>query len=188
MFPDTGANAALAPSDLPDDIFIEGSHLHLSGYALLTEGSRSAARAALALAQTRGLTTSVDPASVGPLRAVGPDAFLDWLNGIDLLLPNADEAMLLTDADDPLTAATQLAHRFAQVVVKLGPAGAAWAGAGRVLTASADVRALVDGTGAGDCFAAGFLPAWLDGGGPAAALAAGCALAAQVVTRHGARP
>jgi sugar/nucleoside kinase (ribokinase family) len=188
MFPDTGANAGLDAADLPLDAFRAGSHLHVSGYALLTEGSRAAARAAIAIAREQTMTVSVDPASVGPLHAVGPAEFLAWVDGVDLLMPNEDEATVLAGVDDPLTAARLLAERFGQVVVKLGPAGAAWVGRGAAVTVPAQTDTLVDATGAGDCFAAGFLPAWLDGADPAVALAAGCALAARVVTRHGARP
>ncbi len=47
---------------------------------------------------------------------------------------------------------------------------------------------VVDSTGAGDAFAAGFLPCWRTGSDLATALDAGNALGAQVVTRQGARP
>src|ERR1700746_3009976 len=42
-----GATAALSPDDLPQDVFTPGVHLHVSGYTLLTQGSRQAALAAL---------------------------------------------------------------------------------------------------------------------------------------------
>ena len=188
MFPDAGANAGLAPDDLPPGLFVAGHHLHLSGYALLTEGSRPAALAALALARTAGMTVSVDPASVGPMRAVGVDLVLGWLDGADLLLANEDEACLLAGLSDPVEAGTALAGRFAEVVVKLGPGGAAWFGVDGHVRVPAVPAEVVDTTGAGDCFAAGFLPAWLAGAPPLDALTAGCALAARVVTRPGARP
>ncbi len=47
MLSDPGANAALSPDDLPHDLFVPGAHLHVSGYTLLSEGSRAAALAAL---------------------------------------------------------------------------------------------------------------------------------------------
>ena len=188
MFPDAGANAGLSTDDLPADLFVAGHHLHLSGYALLTEGSRPAALAALARARSATMTVSVDPASVGPLRAVGVERVLGWLEGADLLLANEDEACLLTGRADPVEAGTALAGRFAQVVVKLGAGGAAWFGGDAAVRVPAVPAEVVDTTGAGDCFAAGFLPPWLAGAAPLAALTAGCALAARVVTRPGARP
>ncbi len=190
MFPDAGANAGLSPQDLPADLFVAGHHLHLSGYSLLTEGSRTAALAALARARNAEMTVSVDPASVGPLRAVGVDQVLGWLDGVDLLLANEDEACLLAGLPDPLAAGRALTERFPEVVVKLGADGAAWCGrdAGAPVVVPAVPVDVVDTTGAGDAFAAGFLPADLAGATPAEALAAGCAVAARVVVQPGARP
>jgi sugar/nucleoside kinase (ribokinase family) len=194
MFPDAGANAGLADEDLPDRLLAAPAHLHLSGYSLLTEGSRPAARHALARARSAGLTISVDPSSVGPMSVVGPAQVLGWIAGTDLLLANDDEALLLAGGGtDPVAAAVALTASFGEVVVKLGPDGAAWARAGAdpIRVPAVDVTAAggaLDTTGAGDCFAAGFLPAWLAGAGPREALEAGCALAARVVTQIGARP
>src|SRR5713226_7277134 len=56
MLSDPGANAALSPDDLPKDLFTPGSHLHVSGYTLLNEGSRQATLTAIALAQRAGMT------------------------------------------------------------------------------------------------------------------------------------
>jgi ribokinase len=190
MFPDAGANAGLAPEHLPAQLFAAGHHLHLSGYALLTEGSRAAALAALDLARAAGMTVSVDPASVNPLRTVGVEQVLGWLDGVDLLLANEDEACLLAGLADPLAAGRALTERFPEVVVKLGGDGAAWCGrdAGAPVVVPAVRVDVVDTTGAGDAFAAGFLPADLAGDAPADALAAGCAVAARVVAQAGARP
>src|SRR6266853_7025109 len=58
MMSDPGANAALSPDDLPKDLFTPGSHLHVSGYTLLNEGSRPAVLTALDHAQRFGMTIS----------------------------------------------------------------------------------------------------------------------------------
>src|SRR4051812_30998261 len=71
MMSDPGANAALSPDDLPHDLFVPGAHLHVSGYTLLSEGSRAAALAALDFAGRVGMSTSVDGASSAPLERVG---------------------------------------------------------------------------------------------------------------------
>jgi len=185
MVPDAGANEALAEADLADELLAEGAHLHVSGYALLREGSRPAARAAIARARAAAVTVSVDPSSSALLSG----DFLDWAAGADLLLPNASEAHALTGDSDPERAARALAERFGEVVVTLGPAGALWTDGDEVLRAAAlPVDAVVDSTGAGDAFAAGLLAARGSGGSTAEALAAGCKLAARAVTMPGARP
>jgi sugar/nucleoside kinase (ribokinase family) len=189
MLPDAGANSGLQAADLPDGLFTSGRHLHLSGYALLNPGSRDAASAALDLARSRGMTVSVDPSSAAPLAAAGPDRFLAWTAGCTLCLANEDEARVLTGAAGADEAAAALATRFGEVVVKLGSAGAMWCRDGAVpVLVTAEPVGVVDTTGAGDAFAAGFLVSWLDGGDPEAALLAGCRLAARAVAQVGARP
>jgi ribokinase len=63
-----------------------------------------------------------------------------------------------------------------------------WTDGGRLVRAGASESAVIDTTGAGDAFAAGFLAARLGGGAPEVALAAGCRLAAEAVRTPGARP
>jgi len=182
MVPDAGAGDALEIAELPP-----GRHLHLPAYALLRPGSRAAARHALALALERGMTVSVDPSSAAPLAAAGARAFMEWVKGAGLLLPNAAEARVLTGLEDPEAAARALAGPR-EVVVKLGAAGALWTDGRDVVRAAAEPATVVDTTGAGDAFAAGLLAARLEGADPAAALAAGCRLGALAVARVGARP
>ena len=170
MLTDRGAADQLRPADVDAalDRCGDARHLHLSGYALLGEGSRAAGRHALAAARARALSTSVDAASTAPLRRVGPAAFLEWTRGADLLLANTAEAALL-DAPDLIT------H---------DPTGARWHGH-RVAATPATVA---DPTGAGDAFAAGLLAAWLADADPAGALRAGVRLGAEAVATLGARP
>ncbi|MEA2332543.1 MAG: hypothetical protein QOH58_2681 [Thermoleophilaceae bacterium] len=185
MFPDPGANDALAPGDLPDELLAPGGHLHVAGYALLRAGSRSAARWALQRAAAHGMSVSVDPSSAA-LLAPGS---LDLMEGAGLLMPNAAEASALTGERDPAGAALALASRVGEVVVTLGADGALWTdGSEQVHVPAEPVDAVSDTTGAGDAFAAGLLAARLEGAGPAAALGAGCRLAARAVVAPGARP
>jgi ribokinase len=184
MVPDPGANDGLEPGDLPDGVFAAPGHLHVAGYALLRDGSHAAARAAVDRARACGMTVSVDPSSAALLSP----AFLDLAAGADLLLPNADEAAALTGVVEPERAAARLAERVPEVVVTLGAAGALWTDGREVARASAEPAQVVDSTGAGDAFAAGFIAARAQGASPAEALAAGCRLAASAVTTSGARP
>ena len=187
MFADRGANLALQPADVPR--LPAGGHLHLSGYTLLDPGPRTAGLAALAAAVDAGCTISVDPASIGPLARYGVPRWLRDTAPATLLLPNADEARLLTGCADPLDAARALAERHLIVAVTLGAEGAVWACGSTLVCRPAHPTEVVDTTGAGDAFAAGLLAAWLADRdvGPAAALDAGLSLAADVVRRPGAR-
>jgi sugar/nucleoside kinase (ribokinase family) len=197
MVTDRGANALLTPSDI--DAALPGArHIHLSGYVFFDPRSIAAGRYALDAARQIGATTSVDTGSSGPLRQLGPDRFLEWVRGTDLILANLDEAWTLVGPTQIRSAEprvrpspTELAQRLAlhagQAVVKLGADGAVWAGLVTVSVPAVTVEA-VDPTGAGDAFAAGLLAAWLSGANPAEALAAGAALGARAVTTVGARP
>jgi len=171
MLPDPGANDALDAADFPA---FSGDVLHVSGYSLLRAGSRGAALMAIDRARDAGMKVSVDPASAAPL-ANDPN-FLPRITPIDLLLPNADEAAVLGPQID-----------VPELVIKLGGRGATWTdGIETVAARAVAVDDVVDTTGAGDAFAAGFLSAWPDG--PAAALEGGAALAAQAVIQEGGRP
>ena len=174
---------------MPQRPFRPGGHLHLSGYTLLNPGSREAGLAALSLAAAADMTVSVDPSSAALLEQVGAARFLEMTRGVDLLLANRDEAAVLAGTDDPHQAAAQLGDTYREVVVKLGADGALWQQG--FITASAPAERgveVVDTTGAGDAFAAGFLASWLLHPEPETALAAGNRLAARAVGKVGARP
>ena len=187
MLADRGANLALEPADVP--VPAPGGHLHLSGYSLFAPGPRAAVLAALAAARAAGCTVSVDPASTGPLAAYGVERWLADTAAATLVLPNADEARLLTGCADPAAAARALAARHAVAVVTLGADGALWAAGDVLVHRPAHPARVVDTTGAGDAFTAGLLSVWLAArdGDPVTALEAGLARAASVVARPGAR-
>ncbi|MBO0815984.1 MAG: sugar kinase [Actinobacteria bacterium] len=190
MLSDPGANAALSPDDLPQDLFTPGCHLHMSGYTLLNEGSRPAAITAMNYARQADMTISVDGASVAPLERVGAEPYLEMTNGATLLFVNAAQAAMLTGREDPVQAARVLTAWYPQVAVKLGPDGALFAnGRPEAIRAPAQVvEHPVDGTGSGDAFCAGFLIPWLDNKPPVEALDSGCRLAARARSLVGARP
>ncbi len=188
MITDRGASEALGPDDLPERLFA-GGHLHLSGYTLSGGSRRETALKALRLARGGRMTVSVDPSSVPLLGSVGPERFLKWTRGADLLFPNLMEGRILTGEEDPDRILEKLLPYFPAVVLKLGPDGAAYADAGGEHFREPAAPVVVeDTTGAGDAFSAGFLAAWLDGGPPAEALRRGARLAGRAVGRVGARP
>jgi sugar/nucleoside kinase (ribokinase family) len=191
MLSDPGANAALAPDDMPEDLFTPGSHLHVSGYTLLNIGSRSAVLAALGRAQQVGMTISVDGGSAAPLGRVGAEPFLQLTNGAALLFVEPDQGKVLTGRDDPSQAARVLNAWYPQVVMRLGTEGAMMYAGGRpdpIRVSAPPIERIIDSTGSADAFIAGFLPAWLDKKPPGEALASGCRLATQSLGLVGARP
>jgi len=191
MLSDPGANGALSPDDLPQDLFTPGCHLHVSGYTLLNTGSRQATLAAIDIARRAGMTISVDGASSAPLERVGAEPFLQMTNGATLLFVNADQGRVLTGRSEPEQAARVLNAWYPHVVMKLGADGALFYANGRpdpVRVPGPPVERIVDRTGAGDAFCAGFLPSWLDKKPPGEALTSGCRLAAKAMSLVGARP
>ena len=163
---------------------------HPADYTLLSEGSRSAGLAAIEYSRRAGMTASVDAASAAPLERAGAEPFLELSSGAVLLFVNAAQAQVLTGREDSEQAARVLTAWYPHVVVKLAADGALFYANGRppVRVPAPPVDRVVDGTGAGDAFIAGFIPPWLDKKPPGEALASGCRLAAHALNLIGARP
>lgn len=188
MFVDRAANARLGATDLDDEVLDGVGWLHLTGYSLFDDAVRPVVLDLAVRARTQGCGVSIDPSSVGFLHRCGLDAFLGWASVADLLFPNLDEGRLLTAVDDPVEVVAVLAERFPGVVLTLGSAGATYADADSTHAVAAAPADVLDTTGAGDAFCAGFLSAWILARDPAAALAAGAAAAARAVSVVGGRP
>ncbi|MBX9604264.1 MAG: carbohydrate kinase family protein [Bryobacteraceae bacterium] len=94
-------------------------------------------------------------------------ALLDWF------LPNQREAALLTGTSQPEAMLRALAQKGIRAAIKLGSHGSAMLVEGDMLLESSIPVQPVDTTGAGDCFDAGFLDAWLRGEPPSRCLKAG---------------
>ncbi|MDQ1738869.1 MAG: hypothetical protein QOE53_521 [Pseudonocardiales bacterium] len=188
MVPSAGANATLTAAHLGADLVAAADHLHLSGYALLTAGSRAAALFALRQAGGVGASVSVDAASAGPIRSVGPERFLGWMPPGALLLANADELAALTGAGDQAAGIAALVGRGLDVVVKRGGQGSVLGTAAGSWHAAAEPAEVLDSTGAGDAFAAGLLAALWGGAPLVEALGHANRLGAMAVGKLGSRP
>jgi len=141
-----------------EELLASSRHVHVASYFLLSSMA-GVLPGLLAVARRHGATTSLDtnddPAGrwdVGSL-----------LSEVDLLLPNANEAMRLAGAATALEAASVLASRGPVVAVKDGAAGAFCHSGGNVLRSKGIVVSPVDAVGAGDSFDAGFVAAKLNG-------------------------
>lgn len=90
----------------------------------------------------------------------------DLIAKVDVFLPNSAEAARLFENDVPLTSADH-------TIIKRGSEGAELHTGGQTYVGSAHQVHVIDTTGAGDAFNAGFLTAWLQNRGPESCLAAG---------------
>jgi sugar/nucleoside kinase (ribokinase family) len=114
-----------------------------------------------ALARRRGMTVSLD-AWGGPWWS-SPRPLSDILARCDVLFANHAEAAAMTGEGDAERALELLAAHCPCVVIRRGEAGALGVADGRMRAVPADPVEVVDTTGAGDCFNAGFLAGWLAG-------------------------
>ncbi len=186
MFPDNGANADLEISDLPPLDGVDG--VYISGYALLDFRSRDAVLGMIKKVKAAGIPIFFDPTTTGAMKIVPLAEVLSWVSLMDGILLNAEEALYLGDAIDIESAEDNLRKHTPLVVIKLGSRGAMAVFNDQSIRVPAVTTNVVDTTGAGDSFAAGFIPMWLETRDLEKALSAGTALAAKCVATVGARP
>ena len=169
----TGTIADTRAADVQPSLLARSRHLHVGSFYLQPALAAEVAKLFRA-AHDAGATTSLDPNWDPSERWDG--GFAAAAAEADVLLPNAAEACRLTGLRDVAAAAAELSRRgrggAATVAVKLGPEGGLAVGPGSpVLRAAPPAIDVVDTTGAGDSFDAGFLAVWLDGRPLAEALA-----------------
>ena len=187
MFPDSGANSGLSAADLPplDEI----TAVYLSGYPLVNPASREGALDILRIVKERGLPVIFDPSTVGVLLEVGLNQVREWLQLVDVVVLNEEEAHFLSGKNNPVDAAADLLTLAPVVVIKRGGNGAlAQSRHSQLVQTPALEVSVVDTTGAGDAFAAGFIKSWIVDHDLAEALTSGTSLAAQCVGIVGSRP
>ncbi len=174
-----GANGAFTLDHLDREALRGRDHLHLGGPEFL---GGPAAGELLGWARDAGLTTSVDVLAPG-----GPDLLAwiaDALPHTDHLLPNDEQVRGFTGEDDLLVGArTLVAAGAGCVAVTRGADGALVVTADDVIEVPAypvPEGELVDTTGCGDAFSAGFLRGRALGHDLRRAALLGCATAGQV--------
>jgi sugar/nucleoside kinase (ribokinase family) len=180
-----GANATYGPGDVDWDAMDGVTHLHLGGPEFM--GGEAAAEI-LGAARERGIVTSAD------ILAPGDSGITEWIAPafphLDYLLPNDEQATGLSGRSELEAAARYFVERGVGCV-------AATCGADGVLIVDADSSErvpafpidVVDTTGCGDAFSAGFLRGLELGRERRDAAVLGCATAALVAqglgTDHG---
>ena len=187
MFPDKGANSRLTVTDLPDlDAF---QAVYISGYALLNPLARDGVLAMIEKIKADSLPIYFDPASVGAMKDVADKELHNWFSMMDVLFVNEEESIYLTGSVDIERALNYLLDFSQVVVIKRGSAGAIAKARGfDSISLPAVAATVIDTTGAGDSFAAGFIASYSKNHDLTAALQAGGELAAGCVAIVGGRP
>lgn len=187
-----GADFFLLPSELPREVVRGATHLHLTAWSFFIDPPRAAAREAARLARQAGATLSFDPGSFQMIQEMGVDQFIGCTSdlGVDILLPNQQEAAVLTGLEEPVEMAARLTEIYpgALVIIKLDADGAYVHGADGGVRIPPATNNLVDATGAGDSFAGGFLAHYLRSGDEVAAARYATLISAWVIEHLGARP
>jgi sugar/nucleoside kinase (ribokinase family) len=186
-----GAAHELSADALDPQQIRDAAILYLEAYLWRSEGPRNAMREALRIAHEAGrkvaLTLS-DIACIGPHR----EDFLALIDsgGLDLLFANEAEIQALADVSGRDAAIDAIAGKVPLVVVTCGAEGALAIDHGRRVSVPAARigRGVVDTTGAGDLFAAGFLVGYSHDRPIEQSLRMGAIAAAEVISHFGARP
>lgn len=157
-----GANAHFRPADVDFRLVEECAYLHLAGALILPGLDGQPMAEVLARARSKGVTTSLDTAwdpSGRWLETLEP-----CLPHLDYFMPSLEEARELSRLDDPeKMLAFFAALGSGTVILKMGVSGSMALDASGIARAPAIPTVAVDATGAGDCFAAGFLRGRMEG-------------------------
>lgn len=184
-----GASRELAPSDIDEKKIARAKVLYIEGYLWDAPDAKAAISKAIAATRRAGhkvaLTLS-DPFCVGRWR----EEFLNlWKNDLDILFANEEEAKALFEVEDFDGALQAGRQRDGILALTRSEKGCVVANGKELHVLDAEpVSRVVDTTGAGDQFAAGFLYGLTHGQPLDRCGRLGALAAAEVISHYGARP
>jgi sugar/nucleoside kinase (ribokinase family) len=189
MCTDLGAGATIEPSELHTDAIAAADVLYIEGYLCGPPGTTPTVAEAIEVARRSGTRVAFSASDPGWV-ALQRDQLVAVLDRVDILFANEPEALGLSGQGDLEAAVADLVGRVPMVAVTLGANGClvATAAGERTHVPAAPVAQVVDSTGAGDSFAAGFLYGTVNGLAPDASARLGALAAAEIVGHLGARP
>jgi sugar/nucleoside kinase (ribokinase family) len=185
-----GASQFLPAGALDAELIADAKVLYLEGYLWDPEEPRVAMKQAIAAARGAGREVAFTLSDAFVIARHGDDfrALID-AGQIDVLFANEHELAALTGEEDFETGLASLAPRVPTLVVTRSEKGAVAVSEGeRAEVAAVPIERVVDTTGAGDLFAAGFLFARVGGKSLADCLRAGAICAREIISHYGARP
>ena len=185
-----GASQFLPAAALDTELIASAAILYLEGYLWDPEEPRAAMRKAIEIARAAGRQIAFSLSDAFVIARHGDD-FRNLIDGglIDILFANEAEITALAGDEDFEAAVTTFAARVPLLVVTRGAQGAIAVSQGEPSAVPAEpVAKVVDTTGAGDLFAAGFLAGRAQGRSVDDSLRMGAIAAAEVISHYGARP
>ena len=185
-----GASQYLPAAALDEAAIADAEILYLEGYLWDPEEPRAAMRRAISAARNAGRKVAFTLSDAFVISRHGDDfRALIAAGEIDILFANHLELAALTGHEDFHAGIDQLKAKVPLLVVTRGELGAVAATGGELFDVPAEpVARVVDTTGAGDLFAAGFLHAHVDGRSVTDCLTLGAVCAAEIISHYGARP
>ena len=185
-----GASQFLPEAALDRELIANAAILYLEGYLWDPEEPRRAMRAAIDIARAAGRKVAFTLSDVFCISRHGDDFRALMADGlIDILFANENELLALCETDDFEAAVARASAQVPTLVVTRSEHGAIAVQHGaRVAVAAEPIEKVVDTTGAGDLFAAGFLHGQAQGRDVATSLRMGAICAAEIISHYGARP
>ena len=185
-----GAGQFLPTEAIDEDLIASGAILYLEGYLWDPEEPRQAMRRAIEVAREAGRMVAFTASESFVIERHGDDFRTMIDDGlIDILFVNEHELATLTGETDFESGLAALAGKVPVLVATRSAKGAvALAGGERAEVEAEPVEKVVDTTGAGDQFAAGFLSGYAKGEPLGTCLRRGAITAAEVIGHYGPRP
>ncbi len=185
-----GASQFLPASALDREMIASGAILYLEGYLWDPEEPRQAMREAIAVARAAGRKVAFTLSDVFCISRHGADFRALMADGlIDIMFANENEILALMESDSFDDAVARAAVQVPLLVCTRSEHGAIAVSGGRTVAVSAEpIEKVVDTTGAGDLFAAGFLRGQAQGKSLEESLRLGAICAAEIISHVGARP
>lgn len=180
-----GANSCIRVEDLPEEELADAQVLHLGGLCLMDGVDGEPAAALLKRMRELGVTTTVDCLPRG--EDSDYDALLPVLPYMDFFFPSYEDALAIAGADNRQDAVDYFLDRgVGTLVITMGGEGVSISqrGAEEIRLPAYDVN-VVDTTGCGDAFSAGFIAGLVDGLSTTLAAEFGLATGSMVATGLG---
>ena len=154
-----GASIELSPDDIKPELFDNWDIFYIEGYLV---ANPDMLRKAISSAKDKGMKIAIDLASYNVVEE-SRDFLLELVNNyVDIVFANEQEALALTGME-PEKALHYIAERCEIAVVKIGAKGAYIQRGNEIVTIPPLKADVVDTTGAGDMWAAGFLAGLVKG-------------------------